>query len=314
MIDRARGPAAYAVLFSSIDFPMQHSTASRPLLRGLALAGLAYALFAAQDALVKWLVASYAVPQILFTRSIVIIALAFLIGGPKSMRSLAASPNKAALFARAGLILAAWLTYYTAARSLGLAELTTLYFAAPIIIVVLAVVILKEKVGPARWAAVLAGFAGVAIAAGPASLGSMTSVVLVLIAATCWAFSMILVRLISRSEKTTNQMLISNAIFAGACLFALPFIWRTPDLEGIGLMLALGFAGGLGQYFLFESFNHAPASAIAPIEYTALVWAFLFGYLVWGDVPQREVFIGASMIVGSCLALLWSEGRWHKGR
>ena len=110
-------------------------------------------------------------------------------------------------------------------------------------------------------------------------------------------------------ETTTNQMLISNALFALACLVALPFLWKTPDLNGLALMILLGLAGGFGQFLLFESFRYAPASAIAPIEYTALVWAFLLGFLVWSEVPPLPVFIGASLIVGACLALVWSESR-----
>jgi S-adenosylmethionine uptake transporter len=132
---------------------------------------------------------------------------------------------------------------------------------------------------------------------------------MVLFAATCWAGSIILVRVVNRSETTTNQMLISNAIFALACAISLPVLWRTPDAAGLALMILLGLAGGFGQFLLFESFRHAPASAIAPIEYTALVWAFLLGWLIWADIPPTQVFIGAALIVGSCLGLVWSESR-----
>src|SRR5689334_20487613 len=207
---------------------MLDATIGRPPLKGIGLAGVAYGLFAIQDAIVKWLVASYAVPQILFMRSVLIMLVAIAIGGPKSVRMLASSPHLPAMVGRAALILGAWLTYYSAARSLSLAALTTLYFVAPLLIVVLAAVVLREKVTPTRWLAVLVGFGGVAIAAGPASPGSIGPVVLVIVAATCWALSMIMVRLISRSETTTNQMLISNALFALACLVALPFLWKTP--------------------------------------------------------------------------------------
>jgi S-adenosylmethionine uptake transporter len=134
----------------------------------------------------------------------------------------------------------------------------------------------------------------------------------VLFAATCWAGSIILVRVVNRSETTTNQMLISNAMFALACAFALPFLWRMPDAAGFSLMVLLGIAGGFGQFLLFESFRYAPASVIAPIEYTALVWAFLFGWIIWSDVPPPQVFLGAALIVGSCLAVVWSQSRTRK--
>lgn len=278
-------------------------------LRGIGLSALGYALFSVQDATVKWLVVDYAVPEILLVRSVVIILIAGVIGRGGSLLSLAHSRQKAALLGRAALILTAWLSYYTAAARLGLAELTTLYFAAPIVAVVMAVAILKEKVGPARWIAVVAGFGGVLLAAAPDGKGALLPVCLALFAAACWGLSVVLVRVISRSESTANQMLVSNALFAAACLPMLIWSWRTPDLPALALMLALGCFGGLGQYFLYEGFRYAPASAVAPIEYTGLVWAFVYGYAIWGDVPRPQVFLGAAVIIVASLTLIWVEGR-----
>ena len=279
------------------------------VLRGIGLSALGYSLFSVQDAVVKWLVAGYAVPQILFTRSLVIVVFAGAIGGRRDVATLARSPNKRALVARAALILTAWLLYYSAAPRLGLAELTTLYFEAPVVAVVLAVLILAERVGRARWLAVLGGFAGVVIAADPSGRADLVPVGMALLAACCWGLSVVLVRLISRSESTANQMLISNALFALACAVVLPWLWRTPDWTALALMLGLGVAGGLGQFFLYEGFRLAPASVVAPIEYTGLVWAFLYGDLIWADVPRLNVFIGAGLIVASSLLLIWFEAR-----
>ena len=281
---------------------------TRPL-KGIGMTALGYALFSIQDAIVKWLVASYAVPQILFTRSLVIIAVAFAIGGRRNIAALARTRSRGALLARSTLILAAWLLYYNAARSLGLAELTTIYFAAPIIVVILAVVILGERVDAARWLAVLAGFGGVILAARPSAGIGVLPALMAFCAACCWGTSVILVRLINRSEPTTNQMLVSNALFVLACATVLPFVWKMPDLSGLMLMLGLGVAGGFGQYLLFEGFRFAPASALAPIEYSGLVWAFVYGYLIWADVPPERVFAGAVLIVASSLGLVWYERR-----
>ena len=139
--------------------------AARPrVVTGLALAACSYALFATQDATVKGLVAVYAVPQILFFRSVVIMAIAFVCGGgPRALERVRHSANKPALIARAALILLAWLFYYSAAAYLGLAEITTLYFAAPVIAVALSALVLRERVGAARWSTVLLGFAFVAL-------------------------------------------------------------------------------------------------------------------------------------------------------
>lgn len=276
-------------------------------LGGIGFCALGYSLFSIQDVLVKLLVETYAVPQVLFFRSLIIIALALAIGGGSGVRSMVHSPNKLALSVRAALMLVAWLSFYSAARHLGLAQLATIYYAAPIIVVVLSVLILKEKVSPLRWACVITGFGGALLAADPRGQLDLAPAFWALFAAGCWALSVILVRLISRSETTTNQMVVSNLLFLVATACMLPFVWVTPDAKGIVMLVALGFAGGFGQFFLYEGFRTAPASAVAPIEYTGLVWAFFYGYMIWADVPTPQVVAGAVIIVASSLVLIWRE-------
>jgi S-adenosylmethionine uptake transporter len=276
-------------------------------LGGIGFCALGYSLFSIQDVLVKLLVTTYAVPQVLFFRSVIIVAIALAIGGRAGAHAIVHSRNKLALSLRAALMLVAWLSFYSAARHLGLAQLTTIYFAAPIIVVALSVVILKEKVTPVRWACVLAGFGGVVLAADPRGGLETNPALWALFAAACWALSAILVRLISRSESTTNQMVVSNVLFTLACLVMLPFVWVMPDGRGLAMLAGLGLVGGLGQYFLYEGFRTAPASAVAPIEYTGLVWAFLYGYVIWADVPTPQVVAGALIIVASSLVLIWRE-------
>ncbi len=278
-------------------------------LRGIGLCALGYALFSVQDATVKWLVVTIPVPEILFVRSLVIIVIAGLIGRGATLQSLTRSPQKTALVARAGLILAAWLSYYNAAAHLELAELTTLYFAAPIVAVVLATVVLKERVVVSRWLAVLGGFGGVILAADSHGGGALLPIGLALFAACCWGLSVVLARLISRSETTAGQMLVSNIMFAVACLPMVIWSGHVPNPSSIALLLALGLFGGLGQWFLYEGFRTAPASAVAPVEYSGLVWAFLYGYVIWGELPGPRVFGGAGLIVIASLVLIGFEGR-----
>ena len=287
---------------------MQDKSFDDPL-KGIGLTAMGYGLFSLQDAVVKWLVETYAVTQILFIRSVVIVLVAGLIGGRGNVLALASSRNKVALAARAVLILVAWLFYYSAARNMGLAQLTTLYYAAPIVVVGLSAVILKEKVGLPRWLAVTVGFCGVLLAARPGGTVDPVSAGMALLAAICWALNVILVRLISRSETTSAQMLVSNALFAVACALALPWTWKSPDLFSLGLMLGLGAAGGMGQYLIYEGFRYAPASIIAPIEYTGFVWAFALGYLIWADIPHGNVIAGALLILGGSLGLVLFERR-----
>lgn len=288
--------------------PVAALKASPGVLTGIALTAAGYALFSIQDASVKWLVEAYAVPQVLFLRSIVIVALVLAIGGRRNIDNFARSRNKVALIVRAALILGAWLFYYSAARYLGLPELTTFYFAAPIIAVGLSATLLKERVGTTRWLAVLVGFGGVVVAAGPSVTVEFGPALAALVAAACWGSSVVLVRWINRSDTTPTQMLVSNLLFALSCLFVLPWLWKTPDPWSFALMIGLGFTGGLGQYLIYEGFRFAPASVVAPIEYTGLVWAFLYGYAIWDHVPAQHVFAGAGLIIVSALMLVWFEG------
>ncbi|TCL64128.1 DMT family transporter [Rhizobium sp. BK251] len=281
---------------------------SRPL-AGVALASAGYACFALQDAIVKWLVADYEVPEILFMRSLVIVVVTGVLLRFYRHPSILKSPYRGTVVLRAALMLVAWLLFYNAAKYLGLAELTTLYFSAPIITVFLSILVLKEAVGAGRWVACVGGFVGVLVAANPSHSPNLIPAAMCIVAGFCWAWSTILIRLVSRSESTLNQMYATGLLFGLACAVSFPWIWKTPDLQGWALMLGLGAVATIGQFLLYEGFRHAPASALAPVEYTGLIWAFIYGYMIWAEIPATNVFIGALLIVISSLVLVSFERR-----
>jgi len=279
---------------------------TKPLV-GIALASAGYACFALQDALVKWLVASYAVPQILFMRSLVIVVITGILVRQYRHPSIMHSPYRGTLVLRAGLMLLAWLLFYNAAKFLGLAELTTLYFSAPIMVMFLSILVLKERIGTGRWIACFGGFVGVLIAANPGHSPNLIPAIMCVVAGFCWAWSTILIRLVSRSETTLTQMFATSLIFGIACAVSFPWIWQWPDAMGWALMFGLGLIATLGQYLLYEGFRHAPASALAPVEYTGLIWAFVYGYAIWAEIPATNVFVGALLIVASSFVLVGWE-------
>lgn len=274
---------------------------------GILLTGFSYFLFTVHDAGVKLLVASIPVWQVLFFRSLTILTGCLLIGGRPLYREAWNSRIFRPMFLRSFLILAAWLCYYTAARDLQLAELTTIYYAAPIIVTVLSILVLGETVPPARWAAVMLGFAGVFIACDPTRLGLSLPVLLVLAAAGLWGLSIVLLRKIALQEKTIVQMILNNGFFLATAGLPLLLFWKTPSLAQFALLAATGAIAGFAQFALFEGMKRAPASVIAPFEYTALVWSFLLGFLIWGDMPRSEVFVGAAMIVGAGVVIIAGE-------
>jgi len=201
----------------------------------------------------------------------------------------------------------AWLCYYTASRSLPLAQLLSLYFASPLAVTVLAGPLLGERVTRARWGAVLVGFAGIVMATDPLDLRLSLPTVLVLIAAALWGYGVILMRRIARRESSMLQMLYTNGTFLLGTGVACAFVWQTPSWSEAALLLTIGVLGGLAQFALFESCRHAPASVMATVEYTALIWAFILGYVIWGDIPVPAVFIGAGLILLAGMLLVVAE-------
>jgi S-adenosylmethionine uptake transporter len=284
--------------------------ASRTL-TGIALATCGWAAFSVQDAIVKWLVVRLPVAEALFGRSLIIVALAALVVRRADLSSMMQRRNLSAVVVRGLLILAAWLAYYSASRSLQLAELVTLYFAAPLFVVAMSSPVLGEIVGPWRWLATIVGFAGVLVAAGMSATPDVWPAALAISAAFCWAITTILARSLTQAVSTAAMMVGSNLLFVLVCGLAAPFVFVWPDAFSLGLIVALGLVGSLGQFLLFEGLRRAPASALAPFEYTALAWAILWGWTIFHDLPAPHVLVGAAIILCSGLFMLLIEGRRH---
>ncbi|HEX5325163.1 MAG TPA: DMT family transporter [Acetobacteraceae bacterium] len=285
----------------------QNGAASDRVTVGIGLALLAYSLLAIQDATVKWLVVTVPVCQVLFVRSAMVLAGCVAVGGAPLLTRARQTPIMGLLIWRGAVTLAAWFCYFTAARSMPLAQLTTLWFTAPVIVTLLAAPLLHERVGPARWIAVGIGFAGTVAAANPAGLTLSPAAGLVLLAAGLWAIGVLLTRVIARHEPSLVQMLYNNAFFFIATGIASALAWHRPVGAELWLLGQVALLGGFGQFCLFEAARRAPASLTAPLEYTTLLWAFLLGFAVWGDVPGRWVLLGAAMILSAGLLLIVAE-------
>lgn len=278
-------------------------------LTGMALGIGAYTLFSIHDAMIKGVITALPVTQILFVRSVVIIALCLAIGRAGIIGELWRSRNRVLILGRGLMTMAAWVMYYSAGRQLQLAEMTTLYYVAPVITTVLAVIFLREHLTLARVGGAAIGFFGVVVAANPSGFTIGWPVVMVLGAALFWAIAMILMRTISKSERTVVQVFAQSLIqmlIMGA--LSLPF-WQGMGLREIALCLAAGLVGGLGQFTLVEAARAVPASVLGTVEYGALMWSFVFGYLFWGEMPATTVYVGAFLVVAAGLTLALSEHR-----
>ncbi|HWK47683.1 MAG TPA: DMT family transporter [Stellaceae bacterium] len=280
-----------------------------PLVLGMAFTFLSYFLFSWHDAAIKWLVADTSVWEILFMRSVFILTLCLVTGGTSVVRETLTSPVLYPLIGRGALVLVAWLLYYSASQYLQLAELMTAYFTAPLLVTLLAVLLLGERLDWVRSCAVGVGFTGVVIACQPHDLSHLPPVLMALAAAALWALAMVLLRSISGSANIRVQMVTSNFVLLIACGAMMPWHWQTPSLSKFGLMAVVGLVGAGGQSLLLAGIRRAPASVTAPMEFTALVWAFGLGFVIWGDIPAPAVFVGAALIIASGLFIAVKEWR-----
>lgn len=275
--------------------------------KGILFVSLSYFIFSSHDAVIKLLVESVSVWQILFSRSVTVFFCCLIIGGKDNARRAAASNIVVPMGFRSLFLIAAWFSFYTAAKSLQLGELTTIYFAAPVVATLLAGPMLKEHVPRARWLAVVVGFVGVIIASNPVGLTISFPAYLALQGAFLWAFSTVLLRRTAMHETSLVQMTITNFFFIVLTAGMLVFEWSNVDLETSLMLLGVGVLGGLAQYTYFEAMRRAPVSVLAPFEYTSLVWAFVLGFLIWGDIPSTNVTLGALLIGAAGLLIIFGD-------
>jgi drug/metabolite transporter (DMT)-like permease len=282
---------------------------SNSSMHGVALGLAGFFIFPLHDAMAKLLVRDLSVWEIMFVRSSVILVIVFALNGTGLVPRAYRSPVRSLLALRALVIVAAWALYYSAARSLALGELVTIYFGSPILVALMAGPVLREQVSTSRWIAVSVGFVGVVIACRP-GFSASGPVLLALCAAALWSISTILIRLTKLSEPTSINMLMTNLGFFVLAGLMLPWVWKTPSLQDCALLLALSLAGATSQFLVFEALRRASASTIAPLEFTSLVWAFVLQYAVWGSIPDGLVVLGALLIGLSGLVIVsieWKE-------
>jgi drug/metabolite transporter (DMT)-like permease len=275
----------------------------------MVLGFLAYSLFAVHDAVVKGIILDLPVVQILFLRSLVIVVGVLALGRRQVLLDLVSSPNKPMMLYRAALTLAAWCMYYPTGRYLQLAEMTTLYYFAPIFTLVLAIVFLGERLTLARVGAAAIGFFGVVVACNPLGMSLGWPAMLVLGAAFCWSVAMILMRTISKSESTLVQTLAINLCYVVVMGAASIVFWQPMDIRDVISVVVAGVIGGVAQYMLVDAARLVPAGVLGTVEYSALIWSFIFGYIFWAEVPAASVYTGAALIATAGLLVAWNERR-----
>ena len=277
--------------------------------RGALTALLAFAIFASHDVLVKSLGGGYSAFQIVF--------FSVLFSFPLATIMLMRDASEASLIPRhpgwvvartAASVITGACAFY-AFSVLPLAQVYAILFAAPLIITVLSIPMLGEVVRLRRWLAVLAGLAGVVVVlrpvGGDAALGLGHAAALG--AACLGAFASVVVRKIGRDERPVVLLLyplVANFVVMGA---AMPLVYRPVPLPDLGLLAAVAALSLAATMLLIGAYRAAPAGVVAPMQYSQIVWATLFGALFFDEVPDGLTVLGAGIIIGSGLYILLRE-------
>lgn len=278
-------------------------------LRGIAMGAAAYSLFAFHDALVKSIISDLPLVQIIFLRSLVIVIGCLALSRGTVVADLKRASGKHLILLRAVLTLAAWCMYYSMSRYMQLGTMTTLYFVAPIITLVLAVILLRERLTLPRVSAALLGFAGVAVACNPVGISIAWPEALVLGAALLWACAMIAMRSIPKRDSALAQIFGINGFNVLVMGTIAAFSWQAMDARVTLVVIGTAILGGMGQFLLVHAARQVPAGVLGTVEYSALIWAFLLGYIFWHEVPPGYVYIGAILIVAAGALVTYSERR-----
>ena len=276
-------------------------------LAGIGLMLLAIFMFSFGDALGKFMVATYSVGQLLWLRACAALAvLAPLIWRQRAAFMQLERPWLQLL--RVTLSTLEVAAFFLATVYLPLADVIIYYLAAPIFVTALSPLVLREHVGWRRWSAVLIGFCGVLIALRPSSQTVSWPAVIALGGSLSFSVLMLITRLL----RATPDIVLASSQFAGT--FALgallsPFGWVTPSLDSLGLFAMAGFISVGALLCVNRSLKLAPASVVVPYQYSMIVWAVMFGYFVFGDLPELATIVGAAIIIGAGFYIFLREQR-----
>jgi drug/metabolite transporter (DMT)-like permease len=282
-------------------------------------------LFALMSVLVRWLGDRIPLGQVVFFRSACGLIPILVIYAWRGQLATAFRTGRPLGHVTRGCIsvVGMFLNFAALAR-LPLVDATAIAFAGPFVTVALAALILKEKVRTYRWCAVAAGFAGVMVMLWPyLDIGTLVSAgsTATTVGAVCAVSSavtnsgaVIQTRRLTDSETTSSIVFYFSLICALVSLVSLPFGWQKPSAAELGALVTLGILGGLSHLLLTESYRYAPASVVAPFDYVALLWAFFFGYVLFGEIPSPYVYAGAAIVVGAGLFVIWRERRVARGK
>jgi drug/metabolite transporter (DMT)-like permease len=262
------------------------------------------------DAVMKHAMETYSLVQVTWARFFFGTLVAIVACGPR-IGKLALSRQPKLQLLRSTILMSTTALFNAGIRTTPLATGTTIMFLSPILVTLQSIPLLGEKVKLRRWISIIIGFVGAVVVVRPWSggLDGLNTGVLFLLAA---AFSNANYQIITRKVRTDDALtsLLYTAVIGAIVTSAIvPWFWSWPTLTGWMLFIAAGAAGGIGHLCIIRAFRAAPASVVSPFSYSSLIWATIFGFVIWGDWPDLWTWIGAALIIGSGLYIFHRERR-----
>lgn len=285
--------------------PSMTETSSNTRL-GVCLMLLGMMMFALNDTLGKWMLATYSVGQVMLIRSLaaLLVLMPFLMqSGAKTLVQVEKPRLQVlrVLFSTLEVFL-----FYIAVSYLPLADVMTYWLAAPIYVAAISPFLLGETVGWRRWTAIFIGFVGVIIALEPSSASFSIPALISIIGSMAFGFMMLLGRMLRGTPDKT--LVFWQIMGAGVVSLVLsPMDWKPVSLENLLLLGLLGVVSMSAHMLINRALKLADASAVAPLQYTLLFWAVVFGWIAFGDVPRASMLLGAVFIVASGLFIFFRE-------
>jgi drug/metabolite transporter (DMT)-like permease len=287
--------------------PIPSPVSRAEIARGIFYMLLAAFLFSCMDALVKLATQRHPTGQIIFFRNLVaLLPLYFFIrqaGGFSILRTRYLGQHM--LRSLAGI--ASMILGFLAFAYMPLADAVAIGLSGPIFLTALSVPMLGEHVGWRRWSAVFVGFIGILIITRPGSGVFGLAAFLPLGGAFFYAFAMVQIRKLSKSEPPANIVFYFTVMAIFLSAVTLPWQWVNPTPLTLAYLIAIGLLGGFAQMAMTHAFRLAPVAVVAPFDYTALVFATGFGYAIWGQIPDRFVWTGAAIVIASGLYIIHRE-------
>ena len=279
-------------------------------LAGILLIVAAVALFSCLDTTAKYLGRHVPPLEVVWFRFASHLVLAVFVFRLWKRRHIVRTRRPVLQIVRSFGLLGSTVFNFQALQYLQLSETVSIMFAGPLLVTALAGPVLGEWAGRRRWTAILIGFVGVLVVTRPGLGGLHWAVGFSLAAMVSYAIYALTTRMLTETDSVDGMLIISAAVAVLAMTPSVVMVWETPATLGLwGLLLSTGLYGGFGHWLLTKAHVLVPAPVLAPFFYSQIVWMVGLGYIVFSDVPGATTVLGASIIVGSGLYLLYRERR-----